>query len=118
MVAKAGGCYGAEFKDARGVMQGDPLPPTILNVVVDEVVRHWVTVVVESTKEWGGRGKEGRHQNYLFYMDDGMVAFSYPQWLQGGLRTLFGLFERVVLNTNVGKTVVMVFRPCQAAETR
>ena len=40
MVAKAVGCYGAAFKDARGVTQGDPLSSSIFNVVVDEVVRH------------------------------------------------------------------------------
>ena len=46
MVAGAGGYYGAAFKEARGVTQGDPIPPTIFNVVVDEVVRHWVYVMV------------------------------------------------------------------------
>ena len=34
-------------------MQGDPLYPTILNVVVDAVVRHWVTVMVEVVEERG-----------------------------------------------------------------
>ena len=40
-----------------------------------------------------------------------------PQWLQGGFSTLVGLFDRVVLKTNVGKTVEMVCCPCQAAGT-
>ena len=40
MVARAGGYYGASFKGARGVTQGDPISPTIFNVVVDAVVRH------------------------------------------------------------------------------
>ena len=35
------------IKGYRVVTQGDPLSPTISNVVVDEVVRHWVTVMVE-----------------------------------------------------------------------
>ena len=47
MVARAGGYYGDAFKGARGVTQGDPLSPTIFNVVVDAVVRHWVTLAVE-----------------------------------------------------------------------
>ena len=38
MVAKAGGYYGAAFTGDRGVMQRDPLPPTIFNVVVDALV--------------------------------------------------------------------------------
>ena len=43
MVARAGGYYGDGFKGVRGVTQGDPLSPTIFNVVVDAVVRHCVT---------------------------------------------------------------------------
>ena len=46
MVARAGGYYGTGFKGARGVTQGNPLSPTIFNVVVDAVVRHWVTLSV------------------------------------------------------------------------
>ena len=38
MAAQAGGYYGTGFKGARGVTQGDPLSPTIFNVVVDAVV--------------------------------------------------------------------------------
>ena len=35
MVARAGSYYGKGFWGERGVMQGDPLSPTIFNVVVD-----------------------------------------------------------------------------------
>ena len=55
-------------------MQGDLLSPTIFNVVVDVLVRHWLMVMVEGAEEWGVCGKEGRHNNALFYADDGMVA--------------------------------------------
>ena len=40
MVARAGGNYRADFKGDRGVTKGDPLSPTIFNMVVDAVVRH------------------------------------------------------------------------------
>ena len=44
MVARAGSYYAKAFKGERGVTQGvtqgDPLSPTIFNVVVDAVVRH------------------------------------------------------------------------------
>ena len=46
VVARAGIYYGTGFKGGRGVTQGDPLSPTIFNVVVDAVVRHWVTLAV------------------------------------------------------------------------
>ena len=59
-------------------------------------------------EERGERGQEGRHQNALFYADNGMVASSDPRWLQGAFSTLVGLFDRVGLRNNVGKTVGMV----------
>ena len=46
MVARAGGYYGTAFRGERGVTQGYSLSPTIFNVVVDAVVRHWVTGVI------------------------------------------------------------------------
>ena len=84
-------------------------------MVVDAVVRHWVTGVIVDAEERGGLGKEGRYQAALFYADDGMVASSEPRWLQGAFNTLFSLFDRMVLRKNSGKTVGMVCHPCQAA---
>ena len=57
IVARAGGYYGTAFQGARAVTQGDPLSPTIFNVVVDVVVRHSVTVVIAGTEERGELGK-------------------------------------------------------------
>ena len=64
------------FKGNQGVTQGGPLSPTILNLVVDAVVRHWLSVMVEGAEEQGKLGQEGMYQNDLFYADDGMVALS------------------------------------------
>ena len=112
MVARAGEYYGTGFKGERGVTQGDPLSPTIFNVVVDVVVRHWVTLTVEEGETRGEQGWKGRHQATLFYADDIMVASSDPRWLQWAFTTLVGLFDRVGLKTNTGKTVSMTCRPC------
>ena len=43
-----------------------------------------------------------------------MVASSDPIWIQGAFNVLVGLFDRVGLQKNVGKTVSMVCHPCQA----
>ena len=80
-------------------------------MVVDAVVRHWVTLEVEEANTRGERGQEGRHQAALFYADDGTVASSGPRWLQWAFNTIVGLFDRVGLHTNVGKTVSMTCRP-------
>ena len=50
MVSRAGGYYGTAFKGDRGVTQGDPLSPTIFNVVVDAVVRHLVNGLVDEAE--------------------------------------------------------------------
>ena len=84
------------------------------NVVVDAVVRHWVTVILEDADEQGERGQEVRHQAALFYADNGMVASLDSRWLQGEFNTLAGLFDRVGMQTNFGKTVSMFCHPCQA----
>ena len=74
--------------------------------------------MMKDAEERSESGKEGRHQNALFYADNGMVASLDPRWLQGAFIALFSLFNRVVLQTNVGKTVNMVCCPCQAAGTQ
>ena len=78
MVVRAGGYYGEAFKVARGVTQGEPLSPTLFNVVVDVVVCHWVTLAMAETEKRGERGNKDRHQASLFYADDGMMASSDP----------------------------------------
>ena len=115
MVMKAGGYYGLVFKDSSGVMQLDLLYSTIFNVAVDVVVWNWVTVMAESAEEWDGCRQEFRHQNALFYADNGIITSSDLQWLQGAFSILVGLFNRVGLKNNDGKTFVMIFRPCRAA---
>ena len=59
MVERAGGYYGEALKGDRGVTQGDPLSPTIFNVVVDAVVRHWIEGLVAETAEKGETEREG-----------------------------------------------------------
>ena len=110
-VARAGGYYGEGFKGGRGVTQGDPLSPTIFNVLVNVVVRHWLNIAVTEAEKRRERGREGRHQAALFYADDVMLASSDPQWLQWAFTQLVGLFDRVGLNTTRGKTVSMTCRP-------
>ena len=94
--------------------QGDLLSLTIFNVVVVAVIGHWVHGIMEDAEARGETGREGRHQDALFYAKDGMVISSDPAWRQGAFITLVGLFDRVGLRKNFGKTVRMVCHPCQA----
>ena len=114
MVVRACGYYRTAFGGERGVTQGDPLFPTIINVVVDAVTQHWVHGVMEEAESQGETGREGRHQTALFYTDNDMVTSLDPAWLQGAFTALVGLFDRLGLRKNFGKTVSMVCHPCQA----
>ena len=47
VVDHTGGYYDKAFNGFRNMTQGNPLSPTIFNVVVDTVVHHWVSLVAE-----------------------------------------------------------------------
>ena len=66
MAARAGGYYGAAFKGARGVTQGNPLSPTIFNVVVDAVVRHWLEGLQAEKEEKDAEGGGGTFLGVFF----------------------------------------------------
>ena len=54
----------------------------------------------------------------FFYGGNGLVASTYPGWLQSAFYTLMGLFDRVGLRTNIRKTVGMACQPCRAARVQ
>ena len=87
-------------------MQGEPLSPTLFNVVVDAIVRHWLEGLQAEKEEKDAKGGEG-HFLAVFYADDGMVGATDPKWLQGAFSALVAIFDRVGLQTNVDKTVSM-----------
>ena len=48
MVARSSGYFFLPFKGYCRVTQGDPLFPTLFNVVLDAVILHWVMLMVET----------------------------------------------------------------------
>ena len=114
MVARAGGCYGPPCTGYRGVTQGDPLSPTISNVVVDAVVRHWVTVVAPTKAGEEGLGETVQELTAYFYAGDGLITSPQLEMLQSLFDVITDLFNRVGLCTNLHKTVSMECRPCHA----
>ena len=81
---------------------------TIFNKFVDTVVHNWVSMVVGYTGGQDRLGREEIHRDTFFYMLYGLVASTYPEWLQGEFDTLTGLFDRVGIRTNAIKTVGML----------
>ena len=144
MVVQVVGYYREPFCRERVVTQGDTLLPTIFNVVVDVVVRHWEYLVGERSKGVSSddnvdtsqkaerkiwerdnrqrQAEEGRaslkKKATFFNADDGLVDSTYPGWLQSAFYMLTGIFGRVGLRTNVCKIVGMVCKPFRAARVR
>ena len=55
MVASTGGYYDPPLKGYHGVTQEDPLTTTLFKMVMDSVIRHWVTVVAPTADVLEGR---------------------------------------------------------------
>ena len=79
--------------------QGGPLSPTIFNVVVDAVLRHWVLMVVvtEGTVELGreGYGQELQWMVEYFYAKNGLLVSPWSNRLQWDFDILLKMFDRV-----------------------
>ena len=80
-MANAGGYFGRPFKGYQDITQGELLSPTILYVVVDAVIRHWVTVVTPTEAVTGGLCLTIIDLATYFYADDGLVAPTQPERL-------------------------------------
>ena len=104
-MARAGKYYRPPFKGYRRVTQVHPLPPTLFNVVVDAIIRHWVTVVAATEADTEGIGLSIQDLAVYFYANDGIVASIQHDKLQLEFDVLTGLFKRVGLRTNTRKTV-------------
>ena len=74
IVARAGRYYRALFQGFWWVTQEDPLPSTILNLLVDAVVRHWISLATGGKGGHNGWGREVLHRAAFFYVDDGLVV--------------------------------------------
>ena len=111
MADKDGGYFGPPLKGYLGVTQGDPMYLTIFYMVVDDAIRHWVTVVAPT--ETGAEEIKETIQELedFFYADNGLVVLPRPERLQRVFNVLIYLFNQIGLQKNVQKTVSMAYRP-------
>ena len=99
------------FGTERGVTKGDPVSPTIFNILMVAVVRA-VMLEVFGPKEahhmlgW----KVGEH-NIIFYYDKGCIWESNPIWVQTTLTAVVRMLDRMGLIKNLGKTKAIVCTP-------
>ena len=106
MVEQAGRYYVTPFERYFGVTQGDPLSPTIFNIVVDEVIRNWVEVVAREETEPEVFERAFQRLALLFYEYARILAPPRTARLQEYLEVMTGMFAWVGLKTKMEKTVV------------
>ena len=111
MVVKADRYFGPPFQGSCGVTQVHPLSPTVINMVVDAVIQHWVTGVVPMEARAEGLGDTIQELVLLFYAYYRLVALPWIDRLQREFKVLTDLSSRVGLRTNVQKKLSMACRP-------
>ena len=82
-------------------------------MVVDAIICHWVTLVSGEEAGLEGFGWAIQWIAEFFYVDYGLLDSHCPALLQAALYVLAGLFNCLDLQTNINKTVGMVFQPFQ-----
>ena len=113
VVAKQSGFFGPAFDAEQGETQGCSAAPTRFNIIIDKVVRHWLTLVVndDGMATSNGFGMMVNERLAMFCADDGLTASRDPVWLQNASDVLVHLFRRMGLVANVSKTKMMTCYP-------
>ena len=73
------------------------------------MICHWVTLVAGEEAGPDGFGPAVQWMATFFYANDGLLVFPRPARIQAALDVMTGLFDRVGLQTNVDKTVGIVY---------
>ena len=114
LVCRAARRYGEPFQAFRGVTQGGPLSPKIFNIMVDAVVREWISQLLYEDGEEATELSDATAASLevglivaLLYADDAYIASTSRDILQDSMDILTDLFDRVGLRTNTEKTKVM-----------
>ena len=97
MVARAVSYFGDPFKGQRGMTQGDPLYPTIFNMVVDAVLRNWVIVLIAMEEildpRTEGYRREIQRLAEYFYSNNSLLASTRSNHIHQELDVLMDFFE-------------------------
>ena len=113
VVARQSGYHGPAFKAGRGLTQGGIVSPRFFNILLDAVIRHWLSLVLDNNGDLvhDGMGDNVAERLALFYADDGYISAVDQAWLQQATDILVGLFRRAGLQANASKTKAMTTFP-------
>ena len=81
------------------------MSPTLLNVVVENVIRTWPEMTVEDHRvDHDGMGETVGRCLGVFYANNGMVGSRESDWMQHTMNVLVGVFRRYGLAANIKKS--------------
>ena len=103
--------YGRPFRMDIGVTQGDPVSPTVFNIVVDAVVRVVILEVFVPQEAQNGLVWSAWDHNIIFYTEYVCIAGHNPIWIQKTLEAAVHMLYRVGLKMNLEKSKAMVCTP-------
>ena len=87
------GCHGPAFQATGEITQDSLVLPTLLIVVVNNIIRTWLYMTVESYRVANNRiGETVGHCLEVFYIYYGMVDSRDSEWLHHSMNVLEGLF--------------------------
>ena len=112
MVPRQNGFHRLALPDTRGRTRGGLVSPTLFNMVVDNVIRTWLSMTVEDHRVAQDGLKEtiGRYVG-VFYADDGMVGSRDLDWQPHALNVLVSLCRRYDLAAIVAKSCTVTCHP-------
>jgi hypothetical protein len=86
-------------------------PLSSISFLVDMVLHHWYSVMSLDPTDTDTLGTNILERLSLFFVDDGLIRSTDPQWLQDSFELLVDHFEWVGLFTNTDKTKAMICSP-------
>jgi hypothetical protein len=111
MVVQQGEYHSRHFSVDRGITQGDIPSPTIVNMVVDSIVRYWTAEVLQDQYPAINGDPGWLEILALFYADDGLLTSQEAQKVQLSTDFLVEMFCKVNLEANIKKLKTMVCLP-------
>ena len=116
VVTRKNGYRGPQFRVTCRTTQGGLTSPTLFNVAVDRMVRHWLSTKVEDNAVINDSlGHVVGRSLGVFYTNDDILGSQDQECIQVEINVSIGMFHRIGLLAKADKSKTMT---CQPGEIR